>query len=46
MEPKGSLLCSQKRATPPIGEPDESSLHCTPYINSLKYFLILIYPHR
>jgi len=31
MEPKGSLLCSQKRATAPIAEPGESSLHYTPY---------------
>ena len=31
MEPKGSLLRSQKSAAAPIAEPDESSLHCTPY---------------
>ena len=46
MEPEGSLLCSEKRATAPIAEHDESSLHNTPYTNSLKYFLILLYPHH
>jgi len=46
MEPKGSLLCTQKRGKALIAEPDESSLHYTSYTNSLKYLLILLYPHH
>ena len=45
-EHRGSLLCSQKPATVPTAEPDGSSLHYIPYANSLKYFLILLYPHH
>ena len=36
-EPKGSLLCTQKPSTVPAAEPDESSLHYTPYTNSLTF---------
>jgi hypothetical protein len=40
MDPEGSLPCSQKLATIPYPEPDESSTHLPPYFPKIHFNII------